>query len=79
MDFAKRENASRLFWNSNWLGIWKTVCPSMGPNGGSVAMDSNKNSHRRRERGDSVQRQRAQDKSSLKVLSGILNWGARLG
>jgi hypothetical protein len=32
MDFA---------WDSHWLEIWsKHLCPSMGPNGGSVAMNS---------------------------------------
>jgi hypothetical protein len=39
----KDVNANRFFWNSHWLEIWKktiTICPSMGPNGGSVAMDS---------------------------------------
>jgi hypothetical protein len=28
-------------WDSHWLEIWSNhFCPSMGPNGGSVAMDS---------------------------------------
>jgi len=34
-------NANRFFWDSHWLEIWSNhLCPSMGPNGGIVAMDS---------------------------------------
>jgi hypothetical protein len=34
-------NVNRFFWNSHWLKIWTNhFCPSMGPNGGSVAMES---------------------------------------
>jgi hypothetical protein len=34
-------NANRSFWYFPWLDIWSNhFCPSMGPNGGSVAMDS---------------------------------------
>jgi hypothetical protein len=34
-------NANRFFWDSHWLEIWSNhFCPSMGRNGGSVAMDS---------------------------------------
>jgi hypothetical protein len=34
-------NANRFFWDSHWLEIWKNhLCPSVGPNGESVAMDS---------------------------------------
>ncbi len=34
-------NANLFFWDSHWLEIWKiNLCPSMGPNGGSVATDS---------------------------------------
>ncbi len=34
-------NTNRFFWDSHWLEIWSNhFCPSMGPNGGSVAMDS---------------------------------------
>jgi hypothetical protein len=34
-------NANRFFWDSHWLKIWSNhFYPSMGPNGGSVAMDS---------------------------------------
>ncbi len=37
----KEMNANRFFWDSHWLGIWSNhFYPSMGPNGGSVAMDS---------------------------------------
>ncbi len=37
----KEMNAKRFFWDSHWLEIWSNhFCPSMGPNGGSVAMDS---------------------------------------
>jgi hypothetical protein len=37
----KEINANRFFWDSHWLEIWSNhLCPSMGPNGGSVAMDS---------------------------------------
>ncbi len=37
----KEIKANRVFWDSHWLEIWKRhFCPSMGPNGGSVAMDS---------------------------------------
>jgi hypothetical protein len=36
----KEMNANRFFRDSHWLEIWKNhLCPSMGPNGGSVAMD----------------------------------------
>jgi hypothetical protein len=31
-------NANRFFWDSHWLQIWSNhFCPSIGPNGGSVA------------------------------------------
>ncbi len=37
----KEMNANRFFWDSHWLKIWPNhFFPSMGPNGGSVAMDS---------------------------------------
>ncbi len=37
----KEMNANRFFWDSHWLEIRSNhFCPSMGPNGGSVAMDS---------------------------------------
>jgi hypothetical protein len=37
----KEMNANRFFWDSPWLEIWSNhFYPSMGPNGGSVAMDS---------------------------------------
>jgi hypothetical protein len=37
----KEMDANRFFWDSHWLEIWSNhFCPSMGPNGGSVAMDS---------------------------------------
>ncbi len=40
-NWPKEMNANRFFWNSHWLEIWSNhLCPSMGPNGGSVAMDS---------------------------------------
>ncbi len=36
----KETNANRFFCDSHWLEIWKNhVCPSMGRNGGIVAMD----------------------------------------
>ncbi len=36
----KEMNANRFFWDSHWLEIWTNhLFPSMGPNGGSVAMD----------------------------------------
>jgi hypothetical protein len=37
----KEMNANRFFCDSHWLEIWSDhFYPSMGPNGGSVAMDS---------------------------------------
>jgi hypothetical protein len=37
----KEMNANRFFWDSHRLEIWSNhFYPSMGPNGGSVAMDS---------------------------------------
>ncbi len=37
----KEMNANRFFWDSHWLEILSNhFYPSMGPNGGSVAMDS---------------------------------------
>jgi hypothetical protein len=34
-------NANRFSWDSHWLEIWSNhFCPSIGPNGGSVAMGS---------------------------------------
>jgi hypothetical protein len=37
----KEINANRFFWDSHWLEIWSNhFYPSMGPNGGSVTMDS---------------------------------------
>jgi hypothetical protein len=39
--FPKEMIANRFFWNSYWLEIWSNhFCPSMGPNGGIVAMGS---------------------------------------
>ncbi len=33
--------ANRFFRDSHWMEIWTNhLCPSMGPNGGSVAMDA---------------------------------------
>ncbi len=47
----KEMNANRFFCDSRWLEIWSNqFYPSMGPNGGSVAMDSaeqHQNSKRR--------------------------------
>ncbi len=38
---SKEMNANRFFLEAHWLEIWSNhFCPSMGPNGGSVAMDS---------------------------------------
>ncbi len=38
--FPKEMNAYRFFRDYHWLEIWKNhLCPSMGPNGWSVAMD----------------------------------------
>ncbi len=37
----KEMNANRFFWDAHWLEIWSNhFCPSMVPNGGSVARDS---------------------------------------
>jgi hypothetical protein len=37
----KDMNANRFFWESHWLEIWSNhFCTSMGPNGGTVALDS---------------------------------------
>ncbi len=37
----KETNANLFFWDSLWLEIWSNhFCPSMGPNGGSVGMES---------------------------------------
>jgi hypothetical protein len=37
----KEMNANRFLWDSHWLEFWSNhFYPSMGPNGGSVAMDS---------------------------------------
>jgi hypothetical protein len=42
----KEMNANRFFWDSHWLEIWSNhFYPSMGPNGGSVAMDSVQSVH----------------------------------
>jgi hypothetical protein len=39
--FPIKINATKFFCDSHWLEIWSNqFCPSMGPNGGSVAMDS---------------------------------------
>ncbi len=39
--FPKEMNANRFFCDSHWLEIWSNhFYPSMGTNGGSVAMDS---------------------------------------
>ncbi len=39
--FPKEINANRFFCDSHLLEIWKThFYPSLGPNGGSVSMDS---------------------------------------
>jgi hypothetical protein len=36
--WPKEIHAYRFFWDSHWLEIWSNhLCPSMGPNGGSVA------------------------------------------
>ncbi len=37
----KEINANRFFRGPHWLEMWKNhLCPSIRPNGGSVAMDS---------------------------------------
>ncbi len=37
----KQINSNRFFWDSHWLDIWSNhFCPSLGPNGGIMAMDS---------------------------------------
>ncbi len=37
----KEMNENWFFWGSHWLEIWSNhFCPSLGPNGGSVAMGS---------------------------------------
>ncbi len=37
----KEMNANRFFCDSHWLEIWSNhLFPSIGPNGGIVAMDS---------------------------------------
>ncbi len=42
----KEMNANRFFWDSHCLEIWSNhFCPSMGPNGVSVAMDSADHTH----------------------------------
>jgi hypothetical protein len=39
-------NANRFFWDSHWLEIWSNhLFPSLGPNGGIVAMDSGKTTY----------------------------------
>jgi hypothetical protein len=41
---SKERSANRFFWDSHWLEIWSNhLFPSMGLNGGSVAMDSDLN------------------------------------
>ncbi len=41
LDFSQRDECEPV--DSHWLEIWsKHFCPSMGPNGGRVAMDSGK-------------------------------------
>jgi hypothetical protein len=43
----KEMNANRFFRDSHWLEIWSNhFYPSMGPNGGNVAMDSDRMGHR---------------------------------
>jgi hypothetical protein len=38
--FPKEMKANRFFWDSHWLEIWSNhFCPSMGRNGGIVAID----------------------------------------
>ncbi len=38
--FSKEMNANWFFWDSHWLEIWPNhLCPSIGPNGGSMVMD----------------------------------------
>ncbi len=37
----KEMNANEFFWDTHWLEIWSNhLFPSMGPNGGLMAMDS---------------------------------------
>jgi hypothetical protein len=39
-------STNRFFWDSHWPEIWSNhFCPSMGPNGGSVATDSGQGLH----------------------------------
>jgi hypothetical protein len=41
--FPKEINANWFFWDSHWLEIWSNhFFPSMGPNGGIVAMGTGK-------------------------------------
>ncbi len=44
----KEMNTNRFFWDSHWLEIWSNhLFPSMGPNGGIVAMDSEQITHKK--------------------------------
>ncbi len=39
--FTESDICKPFLWDSNWLEIWKShLCPSMGPNEGSVVMSS---------------------------------------
>jgi hypothetical protein len=43
LDFAERDQFNPVLLRLSLAGIWKNhLSPSMGPNGGSVAMDSGK-------------------------------------
>jgi hypothetical protein len=49
----KEMNANRFFWDSHWLEIWSNhFYPSMGPNGGSVAMDRKRKTENERQFAD---------------------------
>ncbi len=58
--FPKEMIANRFFLNSHWLEIWSNhFCPSMGPNGGIVAMASDQ----------------YKENSTVREIYGIINSG----
>ncbi len=61
----KQIYANRFYQDSHWPEIWSNhFCPSIGPNGGSVATDSGSV----RQRNEFLYRQRTQSASRLKAF-----------
>ncbi len=74
----KETNANRFFWDSHWLEIWSNhFFPSMGKNGGSVAMDSELQQGKQEAEGKDLENQAKHLVDPKTVLAGSATGKAR--